>query len=274
MRKLELFVIICGILFAIQTASAFSIDGEYSYKENGCSGSMEIKEKTFGMDPHIVAKINTVCTDQYHTCNLTAKGWRMISTDNTISVALVSIEDDGSTPDNPSKFQIEFTKYGATVDVSEKGGYCGLNAWFGGKYVKDVEKPESNAKKKSSKESESLTSSAQQVSGDKVELSKEYSACIENSGGVTVNMLDCIGAETKRQDAHLNKAYKEVMAQLSPERKKQLRTAQRLWIKYRDANCNFYADPDGGTYAQVSANECFLNATAARAKELESFKMP
>ena len=110
------------------------------------------------------------------------------------------------------------------------------------------------------------------VFAGEVELSKEYSACIENSGGVTVNMLDCIAAETKRQDAQLNKAYKEVMGELSPERKKQLRTAQRLWIKYRDANCNFYADPDGGTYAQVSANECFLNETASRAKELESFK--
>ena len=62
------------------------------------------------------------------------------------------------------------------------------------------------------------------------------------------------------------------MAQLSPARKKQLQDAQRAWIKYRDANCNFYADPDGGTMATVNANDCFMSATEARAKELEGFK--
>jgi uncharacterized protein YecT (DUF1311 family) len=44
--------------------------------------------------------------------------------------------------------------------------------------------------------------------------------------------------------------------------------AQRAWIKFRDANCGFYADPEGGSAARVTANECFLNATADRAKEL------
>lgn len=103
-------------------------------------------------------------------------------------------------------------------------------------------------------------------------LSKHFSACMDKSGGVTVDMLDCIGAETKIQDARLNKAYKNVMSQLSPARKKQLQDAQRAWIKYRDTNCNFYADPDGGTMATVSLNDCFMSATASRAKEIEGFK--
>lgn len=105
-------------------------------------------------------------------------------------------------------------------------------------------------------------------------LSRQFSACMDKSGGVTASMLDCIGAETKHQDARLNQAYKEVMAQLAPARKRQLQEAQRLWIRFRDANCNFYADPDGGTLATVNANECFMAATAARARELESFKLP
>lgn len=110
------------------------------------------------------------------------------------------------------------------------------------------------------------------TAADDVSLTKQFSICIDNSGGVTVDMLDCIGAETKRQDTRLNNAYKDVMAQLSPPRKKQLQEAQRDWIRYRDANCNFYADPDGGTMASVSSNSCFMSATASRAKELESFK--
>ena len=112
----------------------------------------------------------------------------------------------------------------------------------------------------------------QTATADDNGLSKQFSACMDKSGGVTADMLDCIGAETKRQDSRLNKAYKEAVSQLSPARKKQLQDAQRAWIKYRDANCNFYADPEGGTMATVSSYDCFMSATASRAKELEGLK--
>jgi uncharacterized protein YecT (DUF1311 family) len=102
-------------------------------------------------------------------------------------------------------------------------------------------------------------------------LTKKFSVCMDKSDGVTSSMLDCIGKETTTQDARLNGAYKKLATQLTPNRKKQLITAQRLWIQYRDANCKFYADPDGGTMATVNASDCVLQATAARAKELENF---
>lgn len=103
-------------------------------------------------------------------------------------------------------------------------------------------------------------------------LSQTFSSCIDQAGGVTPSMVECMNAETERQDVRLNKAYKDVMAGLSAERKKRLQETQRLWIKYRKANCEFYYDPDGGSIARISANDCFLSATAARAKELEGFK--
>ncbi len=102
-------------------------------------------------------------------------------------------------------------------------------------------------------------------------LSTQYSQCMDNSGGVTVSMLDCIAAETKLQDDRLNMAYKEAMSQLSAERKKQLKEAQRAWIKFRDANCDFYFDPEGGTSASVMASDCVMSETAERAAELEGF---
>ncbi len=110
------------------------------------------------------------------------------------------------------------------------------------------------------------------ASADDSGLTKEFAARMDASGGVTVEMIECIGAETKRQDERLNKAYKEVMAQLSETRQKQLQDAQRAWIKFRDAHCHFHADPDGGTMATVRTNDCFLSATASRAQELEGFK--
>ena len=107
---------------------------------------------------------------------------------------------------------------------------------------------------------------------DDLGLSKKFSQCMDKSDGVTVEMLGCIAAETKLQDARLNKVYKDVMAELSEPRKKELRDAQRAWVKYRDANCNFYNDPDGGTMASVRSSDCFMMTTASRVKELENFK--
>lgn len=105
-------------------------------------------------------------------------------------------------------------------------------------------------------------------------LSKQFSACMDKSGGVTQSMVECIVAETQRQDARLNKAYKALMADQRPERKKQLQEVQRAWIRFRDTNCAFYFDPEGGTMARVNSNDCMMTMTANRAKELEIFNQP
>ena len=81
-------------------------------------------------------------------------------------------------------------------------------------------------------------------------------------------MINCILAETVRQDARLNENYKNLLSKLAAERKSALIEAQRAWIKFRDTNCGFYADPEGGSAARMAANECILNATAQRATEL------
>ncbi|MNV50491.1 hypothetical protein D3C71_1425050 [compost metagenome] len=100
----------------------------------------------------------------------------------------------------------------------------------------------------------------------------EYSSCIDDSGGVTVEILNCIAAEFGVQDARLNGAYKRLGSTLTPSRKTQLTSAQRLWVQYRDANCDFYADPEGGTLAGIASNDCVLRETAERAKELETLQ--
>jgi uncharacterized protein YecT (DUF1311 family) len=113
--------------------------------------------------------------------------------------------------------------------------------------------------------------SAQAFGQEKDLLSAEYSKCIEQSGGTDPGMLDCIGAEGDRQDKRLNDVYKKLMNKLKPERKRALQEAQRIWIKYTEANCNFYLDPDGGTAARLAASECPVLAKATRVKELENF---
>nr|WP_041377816.1 lysozyme inhibitor LprI family protein [Polaromonas naphthalenivorans] len=117
-----------------------------------------------------------------------------------------------------------------------------------------------------------IAAASHAASAHETGLSKQHAACMDKSGGVTMGMIECITAENHRQDALLNKAYKALMAELPPPRKTQLQEAQRAWIKYRDANCAFYDDPDGGTLARVNANSCMMAATADRARELESFR--
>ena len=103
-------------------------------------------------------------------------------------------------------------------------------------------------------------------------LSREYGTCMDKSEGVTSKMMDCIGTETTRQDARLNKVYQELMAQLDAANKTRLRDAQKAWITFRDANVSFYSDPNGGTAATVSGADRFLIMTAQRALELEKLK--
>jgi uncharacterized protein YecT (DUF1311 family) len=102
------------------------------------------------------------------------------------------------------------------------------------------------------------------------DMTQEYLTCMDKSKGVTSEMIDCMSAETARQDARLNENYKRLMSKVSAKRKKTLLEAQRAWIKFRDVNCRFYYDPDGGTAALLAGNGCFLQATADRAKELKN----
>ena len=62
---------------------------------------------------------------------------------------------------------------------------------------------------------------------DSVQYSKTFTSCMDKSGGVTVEMIDCMNAELVRQDAKLNAEYTLLMGSLSAERKTQLRSTQR-----------------------------------------------
>jgi uncharacterized protein YecT (DUF1311 family) len=102
--------------------------------------------------------------------------------------------------------------------------------------------------------------------------SKSYAACLDQAGGATFAMQDCIREELERQDRRLNETYKALIDSLPEKRQAQLRDAQRKWIAFRDANCEFYYDPQGGSAAGLASNECVLTLTAERAHELETLK--
>ena len=101
-------------------------------------------------------------------------------------------------------------------------------------------------------------------------MSPAFDACLDKANS-TVDMLDCIDAETQRQDQRLNEVYTALRADVQEGRKNQLRDAQRAWINFRNANCAFHLDPDAGSLARISAADCVLRLTATRAEELAQF---
>ncbi|OWV31283.1 lysozyme inhibitor LprI family protein [Halomonas campaniensis] len=105
------------------------------------------------------------------------------------------------------------------------------------------------------------------------EARQSHDDCLE-SAVTTVDIVACITEEFEREDKRLNDNYQQLRSQLSDSRKEQLLTAQRAWIAYKEANCDFYANPEGGTLARISANACVLTETTNRADELEALMQP
>lgn len=91
--------------------------------------------------------------------------------------------------------------------------------------------------------------------------------------GGTPEMVDCLNAQRAHWDKELTIAYQQALENASPRRREQLRVAERLWIKYRDANCLYY-DLDEGSIARIEAAECLRSMTESRARELSGGTMP
>ncbi|WP_347484466.1 lysozyme inhibitor LprI family protein [Vandammella animalimorsus] len=98
---------------------------------------------------------------------------------------------------------------------------------------------------------------------------EDYGRCLERADAVNAEIIDCMAKELAVQDGRLNTHYQALRAQLSAPRKAQLKHAQRLWLQYRDAHCEFLFDPNGGTITRLLANDCTLRETALRAQELQ-----
>jgi len=91
----------------------------------------------------------------------------------------------------------------------------------------------------------------------------------DSCDGSTYEMVQCLKAKTAQWDKRLNKAYQQTLKDATtPEQAEKLRIAQRLWLQYRRANCEYY-DAGEGTIARIDAGECMRSMTEARAKELE-----
>jgi uncharacterized protein YecT (DUF1311 family) len=65
----------------------------------------------------------------------------------------------------------------------------------------------------------------------------DYQRCGDEPN--TLAIVECLQAKTKASDQSLNAAYKVLQARIDSAQRQPLLTAQRLWVQYRDANCDF-----------------------------------
>jgi uncharacterized protein YecT (DUF1311 family) len=95
--------------------------------------------------------------------------------------------------------------------------------------------------------------------------SKTYNDCMNEAGGSTLPMRDCIGAEHDAWDKSLNQVYQALMASRSAADKTQLRDDERAWLKRTKQQCDHAGDDEaGGTLQNVEIDQCYLDETIRR----------
>ncbi len=87
----------------------------------------------------------------------------------------------------------------------------------------------------------------------------------------TRDMVVCADQDLKSADKLLNAAYKKRRNDLDAEGQKLLKTAQRAWIEFRDAECLAARDEGrGGTIAPLLEISCLESMTLARTAALQN----
>jgi uncharacterized protein YecT (DUF1311 family) len=86
----------------------------------------------------------------------------------------------------------------------------------------------------------------------------------------TAGEYDCFYPASKKSDAALNRLYARVLTVVEGEELVKLKTAQRLWMQFRDANCSAeYKLYDGGSAGPTVKVACLEAVTRHRTEELQ-----
>ena len=89
-----------------------------------------------------------------------------------------------------------------------------------------------------------------------------------------MGMNICAHQDYAAADKELNKAYGDIMRRLSDDAdaRKLLQAAQRAWIAFRDAECNFAtADSQGGSIHPMLMSGCLQGLTESRTEQLGGY---
>ena len=86
----------------------------------------------------------------------------------------------------------------------------------------------------------------------------------------TMEMATCFDSALKESDARLNQLYRRVQTVVGGDKLAKLKDAQRIWTKFRDANCDAeYELYRGGSAAPTVKLACLEAMTRHRTEELK-----
>jgi uncharacterized protein YecT (DUF1311 family) len=105
-------------------------------------------------------------------------------------------------------------------------------------------------------------------------FSEQYRQCMatgDAAAGQTDALVKCTNSELSVQSDKINATYQNVMASLTPDRRQELRTEERSWIKERDATC-VPTYTSQGNLDRLAQSSCLLNATVERTIALEKLQ--
>lgn len=106
--------------------------------------------------------------------------------------------------------------------------------------------------------------------------SPELTACMDHvdlGAFKTEQWIACQTQELARQDHRLNVEYKKVQAQAEKKGSdavKALVSAERQWLAYREAWCNFEAKSGGAPGPAFKQAACMVELTASQADKLHN----
>ena len=91
----------------------------------------------------------------------------------------------------------------------------------------------------------------------------------EPEGSSTQGIIACNQREASWWDQYLNGAYEPAETMLEPAAFTSLKTAQRAWLKFRDAECSFEYERYGdSSMRNIAQTGCMMTQTAQRAIDL------
>ena len=86
-------------------------------------------------------------------------------------------------------------------------------------------------------------------------------------------LTECVAQEYMKADAKLNDVYKSLLTSLDREHQLKLKTAQRAWITFRDAECDLQASEAlHGSMEKQLRYTCLQEVTTARIKDLNALR--
>ncbi len=106
------------------------------------------------------------------------------------------------------------------------------------------------------------------------ELAPGYNMCMEAAGGATAPMKDCLNYAYEYWDARLNANFRKAQnfckETSNPEKcGKDLLSAQRHWIAYKETTSDLVALPsEGGSWASILSMDFLIQETRKQAKLL------